>query len=73
MNAFEYLRKLIDDGYFDDTESGGQTGLRRLMAATDALRHAETPSEKIGPEQQDELVRFWQERQSRRASIELDV
>lgn len=72
LNAYEYLRSLIADGYFDDTESGGHTGLRRLMAATGALEHAESPTEVIRPEQQDELVRVWRQRQSR-ASIELEV
>jgi hypothetical protein len=72
-NAYEYLRRLIEDGYFDDAESSGPTGLRRLLAATGALLHAESPSELILPEQQDELVRFWKERQSRNADINLEV
>ncbi len=73
MNAYEYLKCLIEDGYFDDNESSGPTGLRRLQAATGALLHAESPSEIIRPEQQDELVRFWHERQSRNADIDLQV
>ncbi len=72
MNAYDYLKSLIEDGWFDDNESAGQTGLRRLMAATDALLNAESPTELILPEQQDELARFWHERQSR-ASIDLEV
>ncbi len=73
MNAYEYLKHLIEDGYFDDNESSGRTGLRRLLAATDALRRAESPTEVILPEQQDALVRVWHERQSRIASIDLEV
>ena len=72
MNAYDYLKSLIEDGWFDDSQSTGPTGLRRLLAATDALRYAESPTELILPEQQDELVRFWHNRQSR-ASIEMEA
>ncbi len=72
VNAYEYLKSLIEDGYFDDSQSTGPTGLRRLLAATDALRKAESPTELILPEQQDELVRFWHRRQSR-ASVEIEA
>lgn len=72
MNAYDYLKSLIEDGWFDDSQSTGPTGLRRLLAATDALRNAESPTELILPEQQDELVRFWHNRQSR-ASVEMEA
>ncbi len=72
VNAYEYLKSLIEDGYFDDSQSTGPTGLRRLLAATDALRKAESPTELILPEQQEELVRFWHRRQSR-ASVEMEA
>ncbi len=72
MNAYDYLKSLIEDGWFDDSQSTGPTGLRRLLAATDALRNAESPTELILREQQDELVRFWHNRQSR-ASVEMEA
>ncbi len=63
MNSYDYLKHLIEDGYFDDTETSGATGLRRLMAATGALLHAESPTELILPEEQEELVQYWRARQ----------
>ncbi len=63
MNSYEYLKHLIEDGYFDDNEASGATGLRRLMAATDALLRAESPTEVILPDQQEELVQYWRVRQ----------
>ena len=69
MNAFDYLKGLIEDGYFDDPDKDRPSGLRRLVAASDALLHAESSVETILPAQQDELVRYWHARQAK-ASID---
>ncbi len=68
LNAFEYLSRLIEDGYFDDADQGQRTGLRRLTAASGALLFAQTPSETILPQQQEELVQQWHARQARQDS-----
>ncbi len=64
MNAFEYLKRLIEDGYFDDPDRQQPSGLRRLVAASGALLHAQTAPERILPAQQEELVHYWHARQS---------
>jgi hypothetical protein len=63
MNAYDYLKSLVDDGYFDDPDRNRPTGLGRLLAASSALLHAEAAEETILPSQQDELVRLWNARQ----------
>lgn len=63
MNAYDYLKSLIDDGYFDDLRGQQGFGLRRLMAASGALLHAETTEETILPVQQEELIQQWHARQ----------
>ncbi len=63
MNAFDYLKSLIDDGYFDDPDKERPSGLRRLLAASGALINAQTTTETILPTQQDELVQYWRARQ----------
>ncbi len=68
LNAFEYLSRLIEDGYFDDADQGQPTGLRRLTAASGALLFAQTPSETILPHEQEELVQQWHARQARQGS-----
>ena len=64
MNAYDYLKSLIEDGYFDDPDKDRPNGLRRLVAASDALLHAESSVETILPAQQDDLVQRWHARQS---------
>jgi hypothetical protein len=63
MNAYDYLKSLVEDGYFDDLNQNNPTGLRRLLAASSALLHADASEETISPSQQDELVRLWNARQ----------
>ena len=62
MNAYDYLKSLIEDGYFDDPDKDRPSGLRRLVAASDALLHAESSVETILPAQQAELVQHWHAR-----------
>ena len=65
MNAFEYLKSLIEEGYFDDPDKHRPYGLRRLLAASGALLNAQTAAETILPAQQEELVQCWYARQTK--------
>ena len=70
MNAYDYLKSLIDDGYFDDRDRAAPNGLRRLTAASAALLYAKASEETIFPEQQEQLIQYWHARQLH-ASVEV--
>jgi hypothetical protein len=63
MNAYDYPKSLVEDGYFDDLDPNKPTGLRRLLAASSALLHAQASEETILPSQQEQLVQLWNTRQ----------
>ncbi len=64
MNAYEHLKRLIEDGYFDNADAVPPTGLHRLLEASGALMNTQPAESAISPTQRDALLLYWQRRQA---------
>ncbi len=64
MGAYETLKRLIEEGYFDNADAVPPTGLHRLLEASGALMNEKSEEGKISAAQRDELLLYWQRRQA---------